>query len=170
MGVRNAGAKQQAEAALIYEECLSATTTKLVENSSWANASLLAHAISLTIWIAFDDSPKHYSNEQILCINAWIFFVVIFALSILAMFIPKWISSCQNTDGLRNELEHQKQINEAAEAMQNQTTEFNERHSAQTDNKMDGGTAQRSSLHECAYALQVQRKETVNESAEEKKI
>ena len=93
--------------ALIYEECLDVTTTKLVENSSWVNASILGMAIQSTIWIEFDEK----SDGAISCINAWIYFTVIFLLCIISLLLPKcW----ENTDSLRRDLEtkmERKQLN-----------------------------------------------------------
>ena len=99
---RNKTTTEKAEEALVYEECLDATTTKLVEQNGWVNATMFSLALSTTIYIDFPDD----SDEAKICKNAWIYFVVIFCLSITSLFIPK---CCEKTDSLRQELKIKKE-------------------------------------------------------------
>ena len=100
---RNKTTTEKAEEALVYEECLDATSSKLVENSGWVNATMFSLALKTTIYIDFANS----SDEQDICKNAWIYFTVIFLLSITSLFIPKLC--CKKTESLRQELKLKKE-------------------------------------------------------------
>eukprot|EP01084_Bolivina_argentea_P301819 520809_1 len=116
---KNKTTTDKAKEALIYEECLDATTDKLVDNSSWVNANMISLAFTTTIFIQFPGSVKDPKN---ICKNAWIYFFVIFILSITSLFIPK---CCVKTDTLRQELKLKKQENDAAES-NNRMIELND--------------------------------------------
>merc|ERR1712232_999789 len=58
---QNKTTTEKAKEALIYEECLDAATSKLVENSCWANATLIIAALKETVWIEFNSSD--YNEE-----------------------------------------------------------------------------------------------------------
>ena len=60
---RNKTATEKAEEALIYEECLDATTIKLVEQNGWVNATMFAFALRTTIYIDFPE----VSDEAEIC-------------------------------------------------------------------------------------------------------
>merc|ERR1712228_1104951 len=138
----------------IYEECLDATTTKLVENSSWANASLLTLALGQTLWIELNknesmDSEKENAKEK--CINSWFLFAFIFIFSVSSMFIPKLF--CKKTDKLKEKLKDKS----------------NELNANKCNNKQRTSTTNTSPSSEAGKLIETAFSERI-ESAEEKKI
>eukprot|EP00484_Ammonia_sp_Unknown_P027536 CAMPEP_0197033802 /NCGR_PEP_ID=MMETSP1384-20130603/12108_1 /TAXON_ID=29189 /ORGANISM="Ammonia sp." /LENGTH=676 /DNA_ID=CAMNT_0042463659 /DNA_START=45 /DNA_END=2075 /DNA_ORIENTATION=+ len=96
---------QKAEEALIYEECINATTDKIVENCSWVNATIFSLALRTTVYVNFGD----ISAERNICRNAWIYFATIFLAAVVCTFAPK---CCVRTDSLKKQLqsEHEAQL------------------------------------------------------------